>query len=165
MVGNKIDLRSSQHDMDLESILSPLFQEFSQLEMGIECSAKGYMNLLDVIFCAQRAVLYPIAPLFIAEKRQLKPDYERALLRIFRICDKDMDGHLNDAELQEFQSYVFGAELQKKHITALKEVLRQECEEYDDTESRVGVNFEAFKALMRLLITKMKQQTCWTILR
>lgn len=41
--------------------------------MGIECSAKGYMNLLDVIFCAQRAVCFPIAPLFDAVKRKIKP--------------------------------------------------------------------------------------------
>lgn len=102
--------------------------------MGIECSAKGYMNLLDVIFCAQRAVLYPIAPLFDAVKRQIKPEYERALLRIFRVCDKDMDGLLNDYELQEFQTEVFKAELQKKHITALKEVLRQECDDFDENQ-------------------------------
>jgi len=100
--------------------------------MGIECSAKAYMNLLDVVFCAQRAVLYPIAPLFVPDQRQLTPEYERALLRIFRICDKDMDGELNDYELQEFQTEVFKAELQKKHITALKEVLRQECDEQDE---------------------------------
>jgi len=76
-----------------------------------------------------------------------------------------MDGELNDYELQEFQTEVFKAELQKKHITALKEVLRQECDEQDEAQSRTGVNFIAFKALQRLLITKMKQQTCWTILR
>jgi hypothetical protein len=76
--------------------------EFKQVEMGIECSAKGYMNLIDVVYCAQRAVKFPIAPLFDSIKKVLKPDYERALLRIFRICDKDMDGQLNDYELCEF---------------------------------------------------------------
>lgn len=88
--------------------------------MGIECSAKGYMNLLDVIFCAQRAVCFPIAPLFDAVKRKIKPEYKRALLRIFRMCDKDKDGLLDDYELQEFQTFVFKAELKKQHITALK---------------------------------------------
>jgi hypothetical protein len=38
----------------------------------------------------------------------------------------------------------------------LKEVLRQECDEYDDNQSRQGVNFEAFKALQRLLLVKSK---------
>ena len=73
LVGNKVDLRSSNHEPDLESLLNPYFQEFKQVEMGIECSAKGYMNLLDVIFCAQRAVCFPIAPLFDAVKRKIKP--------------------------------------------------------------------------------------------
>jgi hypothetical protein len=40
------------------------------------------------------------------------------------MCDKDKDGLLDDYELQEFQNYVFKAQLQKQHITALKEVLR-----------------------------------------
>ena len=53
-------------------------------------------------------------------------------MRIFRICDKDQDGFLNDYELCEFQTYVFKAELQKKHITALKEVLIHDCEDYDE---------------------------------
>jgi mitochondrial Rho GTPase 1 len=94
-----VDLRSSQHDNDLESLLTPYFLEFKQVEMGIECSAKGYMNLIDVIYCAQRAVLFPVAPLFDSVRKELKPDYERALLRIFRICDKDKDGYLSDYEL------------------------------------------------------------------
>jgi GTPase SAR1 family protein len=53
LVGNKVDLRSSQHDTsDLESQLNPYFLEYKQVEMGIECSAKGYMNLIDVVYCA-----------------------------------------------------------------------------------------------------------------
>jgi Ras family protein T1 len=73
LVGNKVDLKSSNQQPDLEQILNPYFQEFKQVEMGIECSAKSYMNLLDVIFCAQRAVCFPIAPLFDAVKRKIKP--------------------------------------------------------------------------------------------
>ena len=45
-------------------------------------------------------------------------------MRIFRISDKDMDGVLSDEELIGFQAEVFNAELQPKHIKALKEVLR-----------------------------------------
>ena len=77
-------------------MLTPYFIEFKQVEMGIECSAKGYLNLIGVIYCAQRAVLFPIDPLFDSIKKELKPKCERALLRIFRICDKDNDGYLSD---------------------------------------------------------------------
>lgn len=104
--------------------------------MGIECSAKGFMNLIDVVYCAQRAVLFPLEPLFDAQEKKIKPEYQRAIMRIFRICDKDGDGYLNDSELAELQSSVFDAELQKKHITALKEVLINECSgEYDEYEA------------------------------
>jgi GTPase SAR1 family protein len=51
LCGNKIDLRSSQQD-ELESLLTPNFIEFRQVEMGIECSAKGYIGLIDIISCA-----------------------------------------------------------------------------------------------------------------
>lgn len=51
MCGNKIDLRSSQQE-ELESLLTPNFIEFKQVEMGLECSAKGYLGLIDMISCA-----------------------------------------------------------------------------------------------------------------
>ena len=53
MCGNKMDLRSTTAEGDLESILTPnLFMQFKQVEMGIECSAKGYIGLIDIIACA-----------------------------------------------------------------------------------------------------------------
>jgi len=70
--------------------------------MGIECSAKGYIGLIDIISCAQKAVLYPIAPLHDSLEKSLKPQFERALMRIFRICDHNNDGYLDDDELAEF---------------------------------------------------------------
>lgn len=50
--GNKMDLRSSTAEGDLESYLTPICMEFKQVEMGIECSAKGYIGLIDIISCA-----------------------------------------------------------------------------------------------------------------
>ena len=70
--------------------------------MGLECSAKAYMNLIDIVYCAQRAVLYPVSPLYDSVSKRLKPQFERALLLIFRISDRNMDGYLDDSELVEF---------------------------------------------------------------
>jgi len=67
--------------------------------MGIECSSKAYLNLIDVITAAQRTVLYPLSPLYDPIDKSLKPDYQRALLRIFRICDTDGDGIMDDQDL------------------------------------------------------------------
>jgi len=102
LCGNKMDLRSSNSEGELESLLTPLCQEFRQAEMGIECSAKGYLGLSDIIYCAQNAVLYPIAPLHDSCTKTLRPDFEKALLRIFRILDADNDGYLSDEELTDF---------------------------------------------------------------
>lgn len=53
LCGNKMDLRSViPHDDELESLITPNFIEFKQVEMGIECSAKSYIGLIDIISCA-----------------------------------------------------------------------------------------------------------------
>jgi Ras family protein T1 len=51
-VGNKVDLRSSNADNDLSNLLNNHFEQFKQVQMGIECSAKVYINLIDVIASA-----------------------------------------------------------------------------------------------------------------
>lgn len=166
LVGNKIDMRSINIENELERIITPLIMRFKQVEMGIECSAKAYLKLIDVVFCAQRAVLFPIAPLHDPITKELRPDYEKALLRIFRICDRDFDCFLDDWEINQMQSSVFNGELKSCHIEGLKEFLRQECGEdkYSREDSMKGINFEAFKCLNTVFIKKMKLQTCWLIL-
>lgn len=53
LCGNKMDLRSViPQDDELESLITPNFIEFKQVEMGIECSAKSYIGLIDIISCA-----------------------------------------------------------------------------------------------------------------
>lgn len=61
------------------------------------------LQIADVFYYAQKAVLHPTAPLFDQETRTLKPRCVRALKRIFMLCDRDKDGALNDAELNDFQ--------------------------------------------------------------
>lgn len=87
------------------------------------------------------------------------------MLRIFRMSDKDGDGIWSDDELKDFQLVVFKKDLQKNHITAFKEVLVAECEDYDEAQAMKGVNFEAFKTFQRILIRKLKMEICWQILR
>ena len=35
-----------------------------QVEVGLECSALKSSNISEVIYCAQRVVLFPLAPLY-----------------------------------------------------------------------------------------------------
>lgn len=69
----------------------------------MECSAKQLLNVSEVFYFAQKAVLHPTAPLYDSREHVLKPQCVDALRRIFKLCDSDKDNVLNDIELNEFQ--------------------------------------------------------------
>lgn len=131
--------------------------------MGMECSPKVYLNLIDVIASAQRTVLYPINPLYDSIEKKLKPDYQKALLRIFRICDKNGDGIMDDQDLIDLQKEVYDQDLSKTHITAIKQTIVSD--DWDEAQVMKGINFEAFSNLMKKFIQKMKGQTSWKLLK
>lgn len=72
---------------------------------------------------AQRAVLYPTGPLYDATTQQLKPDAVTALKRIFKLCDLNRDGFLDDDEINGFQKKSFGKPLQRRELEGVKEVV------------------------------------------
>lgn len=65
------------------------------------------VQIPEVFYYAQKAVLHPTAPLFDQEAQTLKPRCVRALKRIFILCDLDRDGALSDEELNDFQVIYF----------------------------------------------------------
>lgn len=73
------------------------------METCVECSAKQLLNVSEVFYFAQKAVLHPTAPLYDSREHVLKPQCIEALKRIFKLCDTDKDNILNDDELNEFQ--------------------------------------------------------------
>lgn len=74
----------------------------------VECSAAMPLNVSEVFYFAQKAVLHPTAPLYDSREHTLKPKCYEALRRIFKISDVDKDGLLNAVELNQFQvSQVF----------------------------------------------------------
>ncbi|KAA8543230.1 hypothetical protein F0562_021275 [Nyssa sinensis] len=109
VVGCKLDLRDEHFHMSLEQVMSPIMQQFREIETCIECSAANLVQVPDVFYYAQKAVIHPTAPLFDQETQALKPRCVRALKRIFILCDHDIDGALNNAELNEFQVKCFNA--------------------------------------------------------
>ncbi|KAJ7298943.1 hypothetical protein O6H91_Y353700 [Diphasiastrum complanatum] len=102
VVGCKLDLRDDRQP-SLEQVMAPIMHEFREIETCIECSALKQIQVTEVFYYAQKAVLHPTAPLFDQESQTLKPRCVRALKRIFILCDHDRDGALNDAELNDFQ--------------------------------------------------------------
>jgi hypothetical protein len=62
-----------------------------------------YLKIPEVFYYAQNAVLHPIGPLVDPNTEVFRPRFVAALKRIFVLCDKDRDGALSDAELNDLQ--------------------------------------------------------------
>lgn len=109
----------------LEDELSPVMAEFKEVETCVECSAKQQLNVSEVFYFAQKAVVYPTAPLYDSREHRLKPACVDALRRIFRLCDSDKDSLLNDNELNDFQRKCFDSPLQSQELEGIKDLVLQ----------------------------------------
>ncbi|MED6186190.1 Mitochondrial Rho GTPase 1 [Stylosanthes scabra] len=152
VVGCKLDLRDESQQVSLEQVMSPIMQQFREIETCIECSASRHIQ----------AVLHPTAPLFDQESQTLKPRCVRALKRIFILCDHDRDGALSDAELNDFQVKCFNAPLQPSEIGGVKKVVQEKLSEGVNER---GLTLTGFLFLHALFIEKGRLETTWTVLR
>ncbi|GAB2296859.1 Mitochondrial Rho GTPase 1 [Dionaea muscipula] len=162
VVGCKLDLRDEYQHVSLENVMSPIMQQFREIETCIECSAHNHIQIPEVFYYAQKAVLHPTTPLFDQETQTLKPRCIRALKRIFIICDQDRDGALSDAELNDFQVKCFSAPLQSSEINDVKRVVQDKVPEGVDDR---GLTLVGFLYLHALFIEKGRLETTWTVLR
>ncbi|KAJ3071155.1 ERMES complex Ca(2+)-binding regulatory GTPase gem1 [Podochytrium sp. JEL0797] len=163
LVGNKIDLRGKDvTNESLEAQITPIMNEFKEVETCVECSAKQQLNVSEVFYFAQKAVLHPTAPLYDSREHVLKPKCIDALRRIFRLCDLDKNGALDDEEINEFQSKCFGSPLQRQELESVKQVVK-EAEPEGVTE--FGLTEIGFLYLHMLFIQRGRLETTWTVLR
>ncbi|KAJ3133446.1 ERMES complex Ca(2+)-binding regulatory GTPase gem1 [Geranomyces variabilis] len=163
LVGNKIDLRGSDPTNDaLEDQVTPIMNEFKEVETCVECSAKQPLNVPEVFYFAQKAVLHPTAPLYDSREHVMKAGCIEALRRIFKLCDHDKDGALNDEEINEFQSKCFGAPLQRQELESVKQVVR---ENEPNGVTDAGLTEFGFLFLHTLFIQRGRLETTWTVLR
>ena len=163
IVGNKIDIRGADmNNPQLEETILPLMSDFKEVETCVECSAKELVNIAEVFYFAQKAVLHPTGPLYDSREHVLKVPCESALNRIFRLCDSNKDGLLDDLELNTFQTICFDAPLQKAELEGVKTVIRQSCPE---GLADNYVNLEGFLFLHKLFIQRGRLETTWTVLR
>ncbi|KAI0269742.1 P-loop containing nucleoside triphosphate hydrolase protein [Gloeopeniophorella convolvens] len=163
LVGNKIDLRGGEvTNKALEDEIRPIMGEFKEVETCVECSAKIPLNVSEVFYFAQKAVLHPTAPLYDSKKQSLKPACVDALRRIFNLCDANKDGVLDDAELNEFQRKCFDAPLQLQELEGIKDTVRG----YDPGGIRSdGLTETGFLLLHTIFIQRGRLETTWTVLR
>ncbi|KAK9068996.1 hypothetical protein SSX86_013112 [Deinandra increscens subsp. villosa] len=162
VVGCKLDLRDEHYPVSLEQVMAPIMQQFREIETCIECSAANLVQVPEVFYYAQKAVLHPTAPLFDQESQTLKPRCIRALKRIFILCDHDMDSALNDNELNQFQVKCFNAPLQPAEIVGVKRVVQEKVPE---GVNDLGLTLTGFLFLHALFIEKGRLETTWTVLR
>ncbi|XP_065636351.1 mitochondrial Rho GTPase 1 [Quercus suber] len=162
VVGCKLDLRDDNQQLSLEQVMSPIMQQFREIETCIECSAFKHIQIPEVFYYAQKAVLHPTGPLFDQETQTLKPRCVRALKRIFILCDHDRDGALSDAELNDFQVKCFNAPLQPSEIIGVKRVV---AEKLPEGVNERGLTLTGFLFLHALFIEKGRLETTWTVLR
>ncbi|XP_021951301.1 mitochondrial Rho GTPase 1 isoform X2 [Folsomia candida] len=158
LVGNKIDLV----DYTTMEMVVPLMNEFAEIETCIECSAKTLRNISELFYYAQKAVLHPTSPLYNSDKKELTDKCKKALERIFRICDVNNDGLMDDLEMYAFQKFCYDAPLQPQALDSVKAIIQRNCE---DGVFVNGITLSGFIVLHRLFIQRGKHETTWTALR
>ncbi|KAJ3715456.1 P-loop containing nucleoside triphosphate hydrolase protein [Lentinula raphanica] len=163
LVGNKIDLRGGEVTNEaLEDEIIPIMNEFKEVETCVECSAKMPVNVSEVFYFAQKAVLHPTAPLYDSRDHVLKPACARALKRIFKLCDLNKDGILDAHELNEFQRKCFDAPLQLQELEGIREMVNQHA---DGGVREGGLTEAGFLYLHTIFIQRGRLETTWTVLR
>lgn len=93
---------------------------------------------------------------------QLTDKCKKALVRIFKICDIDGDGLLNDFELNHFQRRCFNAPLQPQVLEEVKAVLSKNVPEGVINDA---VTLKGFLFLHCLFIQRGRNETTWAVLR
>ena len=143
-------------------LVLPIMNDFEEIETCVECSAKNLKNISEMFYFAQKAVLHPSAPLWNYTEKDLTEKCKKALTRVFKICDWDNDGLLNDVELGQFQRRCFSMDLESGTLESLKAVVQKNC-----SEGLVDgkLTLKGFLTLHGLFIQRGRHETTWTILR
>ncbi|KAJ2808320.1 ERMES complex Ca(2+)-binding regulatory GTPase gem1 [Coemansia helicoidea] len=164
LVGNKVDMRDEDAGPAtvLEDEVVPIMNEYREIEICVECSAKALLNVSELFYFAQKAVLHPTRPLYDARDHVMKPECASALTRIFRLCDADGDGVLNDAELNAFQRSCFNTPLQQRELEGVKELVQASR---PDGITAGGLNVDGYLYLHLLFIQRGRVETTWMVLR
>ncbi|GAA5958596.1 hypothetical protein JCM3765_006684 [Sporobolomyces pararoseus] len=168
LIGNKIDLRDGVvTNQALEEEIVPIMQEYKEVETCVECSALLPLNISEVFFFAQNAVLHPTAPLYDTRSHTLKPACISALSRIFRLIDTDKDGLLSPEELNDFQTLVFDSPLQTRELEGVREVVESMTNGsgIEGVGMNAGINEGGWLSLHTFFVQKGRLETTWKALR
>ena len=146
----------------LEEEMLPVMQEFREIDACIRSSAKEQRNINEVFHLCQKAITFPIAPLYDYKEGKLKPACVAALKRIFYLCDADHDGYLNNSEMFRFQEKCFGKPLPQDDLDGLKMVISKAITSMDVEK---GIDLPGFLHLNKTYADRGRHETIWIILR
>lgn len=159
LVANKTDTLIEETVLDR---VSNIIQEFVDIEAFIEVSALSQKNVVELFSSAQKAIIYPMAPLFDPQMRVLTKKCQNALIEIFKLSDYDGDELLSDHELNLFQENCFGTPLQKDALDDLKIIIKQSTIDGIDNDC---LTQNGFLFLHTLSIDKGRLDFTWQVLR
>jgi len=159
LVGNKVDRIEDSTVEAAEEIM----EEFSEIESFVECSARSLKNISEMFYYAQKAVLHPTGPVYVTEKQDLTEECKHALSRIFKVCDMDNDGLLNDSELNTFQKRCFDLPLRPEVMEDVKAIIKRNIP--NGVSSNNCITLSGFLYLNCLFIQRGRSHTTWTVLR
>ena len=146
----------------MEQQLALLIDQWKEVEVCLQCSARKLSNVIEVFSHAQKAVMHPTGPLYDAATGQLKPACVRALKRIFQLCDIDQDGCLSNKELNHFQTTCFNTPLQPEELEGVRKVVQTKI---PDGIHANGITLKGFVYLHALFVARGRMDTTWTVLR
>ncbi|KAL7693179.1 putative small GTPase, EF-hand domain pair, P-loop containing nucleoside triphosphate hydrolase [Plasmopara halstedii] len=175
LVANKVDINAvtPSTDAPYANQVRHLVNTYPYVVSEVECSAKNFTQVAQAFYLAQKAVLYPVAPLYNSRKRelsqsrvlqQLQPKCLKAIKRIFRLFDRDRNGILSREELNDYQYDCFGVRLLSSETDTLIEFLSSEVPS-GVTPDRSGINLEGFIYLWWLFIDRNRPESGWQVLR
>lgn len=159
LVGNKVDLV----DYSTVECAIDIMEEYPEVESFVESSAKTLKNISEMFYYAQKAVLHPMAPIYVSDRQELTPECITALTRIFKVCDLDNDGLLSDRELNGFQRRCFDAPLSRDSLEDVKIVIRKNIE--NGVSANNCITLSGFLYLHNLFMQRGRSHTTWTVLR
>ena len=167
LAANKCDLSSagatSTTAQVIEDEMLPVMAEFKEIDSCIRTSAREHHNINEVFFLCQKAVTHPIAPIYDSKESALKPAAVQALKRVFYLCDRDLDGILNDQEIMDFQLKCFEKPLSSADLASIKRSIHRD-HGLDGAEMD-GIDIEGFLLLNQMFAEKGRHETIWIILR
>lgn len=162
LIGNKLDLIAGDEDIHVRTkikrVVPMLFNDFKQVEFGIEVSVKENISVKEALYSAQSIVVYPVTQLTDKATKVLTPNFKKAILRIFRLLDSDGDGYLSDKNIRDLQKSVFKIEMTDAQLKNIKDII---SDELDVNSFARGINLQGFEVIFKRILSMIKIKNCW----